>query len=117
MNDQKVYVGIDVSKDGLQVDPFDSGPPEVANNVRAIRSLVKRLRACGEVVICCEATGGYEKLLVAELMVTGIAVAVVNPKQVRDFARSKGILAKTDKIDARVKCFEIYLFPVFAIVC
>lgn len=102
MNDQKVYIGIDVSKDGLQVDPFDSGLSEIANDVGAIRSLVKRLQACGELVICCEATGGYEKLLVEELMAKGIAVAVVNPKQVRDFARSKGILAKTDKIDARV---------------
>ncbi len=53
-------------------------------------------------VVCCEATGGYEALLVRLLMEEGIAVALVNPKRVRDFAKSKGILAKTDKLDAGV---------------
>lgn len=102
MNRTEVYIGIDVSKDWLQVDKFDSRPSEVANNVRAIRALVKRLQGYGEPAICCEATGGYERLLVTELLRAGIEVAVANPKRVRDFARSKGILAKTDKIDAHV---------------
>jgi transposase len=102
MNSSSVYVGVDVSKALLQVDPFDNAAPEVPNTTRCIRALVRRLLAHGNVIVCCEATGGYQNLLVAELLAAEIKVAVVNPKQVRDFARSKGILAKTDKIDAHV---------------
>ena len=102
MNEEKVYIGIDVSKAILQVDIHDGKAVEVSNTTHAIRTLVKRLHAHCRAVVCCEATGGYEKRLVAELVDAGIPVAVLNPKRVRDYARSKGILAKTDVIDARV---------------
>jgi len=102
MNKSNNYLGVDVSKETLQVDVFDRKPCCLANTSADIKALVKRIKAHGDVIVCCEATGGYEKLLVAHLRAADIPVAVVVPKRVRDFARSKGILAKTDKIDARV---------------
>lgn len=102
MSNSKVYIGVDVAKASLEIDAFDHRRTDLPNTTQGIRSLIKRLQAHGEVMVCCEATGGYETLLVSELLNAKIAVAVVNPKQVRDFARSKGILAKTDKMDAKV---------------
>jgi transposase len=64
--------------------------------------LIERLGAVGAVHVICEATGGYERALVCALHQAGIAVSVINPRQVRDFARACGRLAKTDAIDARV---------------
>lgn len=96
------YVGIDVSKKNLEVDLADGKPTEVLNAPKAIESLIGRLKACGKVCVCCEATGGYEKLLVEACQKAGMPIAVIMPRRVRHFAMSKGILAKTDKIDARV---------------
>lgn len=100
MNNQTVYLGIDVSKQTLQIDPFDSKKTIIPNSKKALHSLIRRIKAQEGIMICCEATGGYERLLVTELLDAQIPVGVLNPKQVRDFAKSKGILAKTDKIDA-----------------
>ena len=99
---KRVYVGIDVSKASLQVDPVDGKATNVPNTPRGVRSLLRRFQTSKDWVLCCEATGGYEKLLAVEALAADIAITVLNPKQVRDFARSKGILAKTDKIDAAV---------------
>jgi transposase len=66
-----------------------------------MEKLLTELRPLGRVLVVVEATGGYERRLAGDLMSAGINVAIVNPRQARDFAKSRGELAKTDKIDAR----------------
>ncbi|ARM13497.1 IS110 family insertion sequence transposase protein [Rhizobium phaseoli Brasil 5] len=97
---QAFMVGIDVSKahfdvavEGKRVVRFDNDVPGRAALATAI---------AGAELVVVEATGGYEMALVRTLMAADIAVAVVNPRQVRDFARASGRLAKTDQVDARV---------------
>ena len=103
MNNDPVYIGIDVAKHSLEVAPFYKGPSEVSNTVKGIQSLFRRVKSWDKpVILCCEATGGYEQVLITQAHADGIPIAMVNPRQVRDYARSKGILAKTDKLDARV---------------
>lgn len=102
MKSQPVHLGIDVSKHSLELSPFDRGMPVVRNSVTGINQLIKRIRKSRHrIVVCCEATGSYEKLLCAMLLNAGIEVACANPARVRYFALSKGILAKTDPIDAK----------------
>ena len=103
MDEPEVWVGVDVSKDQLAVALRPSGEQfSLANDGRALRSLIKRLARvrCARIVV--EATGGYETLLVAGLQAAELPVVLVNPRWVRSFARSLGQLAKTDRIDARV---------------
>jgi transposase len=98
-----INVGIDVAKERLDVALLPSGKEfSERNDAGAIKRLVKRLEAlgCGRVVL--EASGGYETLLAGALGAAGLPVVVLNPRQVRDFARSTGELAKTDRIDARM---------------
>jgi len=99
----KPYIGIDVSKDRLDVAVGDSAQCfSVENTENGIEGLVKQMKALEPELIVMEATGGYERLCAAMLAAAGLALSVVNPRQVRDFAKSKGILAKTDRLDARV---------------
>lgn len=103
MSDEPVYIGIDVSKEALELSAFDRGASSVTNRSAGIRSLFRRIeKLATPVVLCCEATGGYERLLMGEALKREIPAVLLNPKRVRDFARSKGILAKTDRIDAAV---------------
>lgn len=103
MTTYESHIGIDVSKASLEVSPFDKGQPSVPNTLAGIRVLLGRLQKKNDsFMICCEATGGYERLLVEACHASDIPIAVVNARQVRDFAKSKGILAKTDAIDAKV---------------
>lgn len=103
MKREIVYVGIDVSKRSLDISPFDTGSRHINNTSSAITGLIRRIKANrGDVTVCCEATGGYERLLCSMLQHADIKVACINPSRVRDFAKSRGILAKTDKIDAWV---------------
>jgi transposase len=103
MEQQGTYVGVDVSKARLDVALRPGGELfSEANDQRAISRLVKRLKPLGCERIVVEATGGYETLLVGALYAAGLPVVVVNPRWVRNFARSIGQLAKTDAIDARV---------------
>jgi transposase len=97
------YVGIDVSKDALDValSP-ESKPFRVDNNRSGIQKLLAKLPTPGTCLITLEGSGGYERLVIAELLDRGHHVALVNPRQVRDFARGMGILAKTDALDATV---------------
>lgn len=99
----KHYIGIDVSKDRLDVAVGGSAQGlSVENTEAGIEALLKHLQGLDPVLIVMEATGGYERLCAAMLAAGGLALSVVNPRQVRDFAKSKGILAKTDRLDARV---------------
>ena len=97
------WVGIDVSKATLDVfvQPTAEQWP-VPNRAAAIEALVERLRGLEVERIVLEASGGYETQVVAALASAGLPVLVVNPRQVRDFARAIGQLAKTDRIDAQV---------------
>ena len=98
-----MLIGIDVAKAELVVAARPSGERwTVANDERGVRTLVERLRATAPTLVVLEATGGYELLCVAGLAAAGLPVVVVNPRQVRDFARATGQLAKTDRIDAEV---------------
>jgi transposase len=97
------WVGIDVSKATLDVCVQPSGAQWQAPNRQAqIETLVEQLAALAAERIVLEASGGYEALLVAALASRELPVVVVNPRQVRDFARATGQLAKTDRIDAQV---------------
>lgn len=100
---KETFIGIDVSQNQLDVHVLPKAVhftcPYDANGVA---SLVSRLQEEHPTVIIMEATGGYEITLAAELGAAGLPVAIVNPRQVRDFARGIGKLAKTDKIDAFV---------------
>ena len=98
-----VCVGIDVSKDQLDLatDPGD-GAHAFANNPDGHRQLLEHLQTLQVQAIVLEATGGYERAVVAAMLAAELPVIVVNPRQVRDFARATGKLAKTDRIDAAV---------------
>jgi transposase len=98
-----VFVGIDVSKEWLDVAVSSEGAVErFTNDEAGHRKLVEQVGGVKPELVVLEATGGYQTPVVTALVVAKLAVAVVNPRQVRDFARSLGKLAKTDAIDARV---------------
>jgi transposase len=98
-----MFVGIDVAKAELVVAVLPGNARwAVANDERGVRTLIERLRLEPPTLIVLEATGGYELLSVAALAAAGLPVVVVNPRQVRDFAKATGQLAKTDRIDAEV---------------
>jgi len=101
---QQGWIGIDVSKQWLEC--AGAGAPAQAqryrNEAAGIDALLAWLRAAPVGLVVLEATGGYETAVATALAGAAVPVAVVNPKQVREFARAKGILAKTDRIDAQV---------------
>lgn len=104
MSDISVVVGIDVAKDHLDV-AVQGGQLDVlryGNDVDGHSALAAALQPLGVGLVVMEATGGYEAALACALQASGLAVAVVNPRQARDFAKSMGFLAKTDGIDARL---------------
>jgi transposase len=99
----EVGVGIDVSKACLDVALGSQGELfSVANDCDGIRIIIQGLSKLSVARVVVEATGGLESAVVAELGLAGLPVVVVNPRQVRDFARAIGQLAKTDSLDARV---------------
>lgn len=99
----KVYVGIDVSSSSLDVAVLPHQEMyDVANDQQGVARLVDRLKNCDIELIVIEATGGYEIRVATELDDAGLPVVVVNPRQVRDFARAAGVLEKTDRIDAQI---------------
>lgn len=96
-----MFVGVDVAKAELVVSLRPSAERfTVANDEPGIHTLLARLRPLAPQLIVLEATGGYELLCVAGLVAATLPVVVVNPRQVRDFAKATGQLAKTDRIDA-----------------
>lgn len=104
----RVFVGVDVSKDALDVQilvphaPKDACAFSVPNSTAGIDTLHQNLKPYQVQLLVVESTGGYERRIAIELLTVGIAVAVVNPTRVRRFAEALGTLAKTDRIDARV---------------
>jgi transposase len=97
------FVGIDVAKHQLDVAirPGDE-VWQVANDPAGVIILITRLHTCQPELIVVEASGGYERPVTAALSAAGFPVAVINPRQARDFARGVGVLAKTDRLDAQV---------------
>lgn len=103
MEDTKVFTGIDVSKGTLDIAVRPDGKSmTVGNSDDGIKELAKYLKQISPTLVVFESTGGLEALAVSTLAAKGFAVAVVNPRQVRDFAKATGRLAKTDAIDAEV---------------
>lgn len=102
MSESSVVVGIDIAK--LHVDVAVSGTPALAerfaNDSEGHAAVIARLEPLAVELVVMEATGGYEAPLACALQAAGLAVAVVNPRQARDFAKAMGRLAKTDQIDA-----------------
>lgn len=95
------YVGIDVSKDHLDVHLRPTGEAFRAGTDEAgVAAVVARLVGAGPALVVLEATGGYEAPVAAALAAAGVPVAVVNPRQARRFAEATGRLAKTDRLDA-----------------
>lgn len=99
----EIFVGIDVSKATLDVHVLPSGEAWSVGNADAqIATLITRLKSLKPRLIVLEATGGLERRVVAALVAGKLPAVVVNPRQVRDFAKALGKLAKTDAIDASV---------------
>ena len=101
MNDQPtpVYAGLDIAKASLQLH-LQSKSYDLPNSPEGHAQLSKRLAAIPGVHLICEATGGYERAVVAALHAAALPLSVINPARVRQFARASGELAKTDPIDA-----------------
>ena len=99
---EQIFIGIDVSRDRLDahVRPSDESFA-VARDSEGLAALVERLRAFDPYLVVLEATGGFEVTVAAAVVAAEIPLAVVNPRQIRDFARATGQLAKTDALDAK----------------
>jgi transposase len=117
---EKCYVGIDVSKKILDVFilPFNKHF-QFKNDAKEIKNLKEKIKKCfPNSHIVMEATGGYEKMAAKVLTVSGLSVSIVNPRQIRDFAKALGKLAKTDKIDAQtIAMFNEKIQPNTNITC
>ena len=100
----KRVIGVDIASDKIDVhDTAGKLSGEVPNTHSAIdKTLASKLRNLDGVLVICEASGGYERVLVDRMQIAGIDVALANARQVRDFAKGHGLLEKTDRIDAAV---------------
>jgi transposase len=103
MEQSKIYVGIDVSKDRLDIAVHGADKRwSFTNDEGGIEQTVKCIKELSPVLVVLEATGGIELPVVASLGAAGVPVAVINPRQARDFGKATGKLAKTDALDAKV---------------
>src|SRR5436853_1056339 len=103
MSDMPCFVGIDVATAQLDIALPPSGERwAVPNDASGVLTLVDRVPALHPTLIVLEATGGLERAVTSALATAGLPVVVVNPRQVRDFARATGQLAKTDALDAQI---------------
>lgn len=101
--EHSLFIGIDVAKDHLDVHILPTGEAfRLPHDGPGLTTLLDRVRPLAPTLLVLEATGGYEIPVAATLAGAGLPVAVVNPRQVRDFARATGQLAKTDPLDAHV---------------
>lgn len=99
------WIGVDVSKGSLDIDSSETDvsiPPQLVNSSQGFKRLCKKLQSVNQPHIVVEATGGYEKPFLQHLQSKGIACSRINPAHSRHYAKSKGILAKTDPIDAKL---------------
>jgi transposase len=102
MSAPPLFAGVDVAKAQLAIALRPTGERwAVVNDAAGIAALVERLQARQPTLIVLEATGGSQRAVVAALAAAQLPVAVVNPRQARDFAKATGQLAKTDALDAR----------------
>lgn len=100
---EALYIGIDVSKANLDIDAYPRAHrTRFSNDETGRRQLVNELKNLQPKLVVLEATGGLESPIASELAIAGLAVAVINPRQARDFAKAIGVLAKTDQVDALV---------------
>ena len=97
-------IGVDVASDKLDLSASHDAVPDTIGNSRSAiqRKLIRKIKDKQNTLVVCEGTGGYEHCLVEAMHSAGIAVAIVNPRQVRDFAKGHGFLEKSDRIDARI---------------
>jgi transposase len=95
------YVGVDVSKDYLDVASSDGMVLRVSNDEQGHRELLKQFEPSAPTLVLMEATGGLERALAVELSAAGIALRIINARHVRHFAKATGLLAKTDRLDAQ----------------
>src|SRR5258708_6557790 len=104
MSEASVVVGMEVGKDQVDVSVLGAelGTEQFDNSSEGHTALAAALEPLKASLVVLEATGGYEAALVCALQAAGLAVVVINPKQARDFAKSMGRLAKTDRVDARM---------------
>lgn len=99
----EVFVGVDVSKDRLDVHVLPSGEAfAVSRDGEGVEMLAGRLKALEPALVVTEATGGFETILAAGLATAGLPLVVINPRQIRAFAQAVGLKAKTDPLDAAV---------------
>jgi len=99
----EIHIGIDIGKDALDICVYESGQYwQESNSEIGIRRLMNRLGRFSITRLLVEATGGYERALVEAAIAQSIPVVIVQPIQVRQFAKAQGVFAKTDKIDARL---------------
>lgn len=98
----ETWIGIDVAKDQLDLAVHGGKHWRARNDEAGVETVVTDVVALAPILVVLEATGGYERAVTAALAAKDLAVAVVNPRQVRDFAKATGVLAKTDELDARV---------------
>jgi len=99
---EQTYIGIDVSKDRLDVHVRPSEEAfAVGRDGEGLAALIERVGMLDPYLVVLEATGGFELTVAAALVAAGVPLAVVNPRQIRDFARATGQLAKTDALDAK----------------
>lgn len=106
MGEEKVYLGIDVGKELLEAAVAGQPSRSFLNQKSGYRKLKQWVAGLGPAVVqvVCEASGGYERALIAALQQSGIAVSLVQASRVRQFARASGLWAKTDRIDAQLLC-------------
>ena len=103
MKSNTICFGIDVARATLDVAVSSAGELEtLSNDPHGHQKLIDMIQEHDDVTVCLEATGGIERRLVETLGQRGVAMSIVNPRQIRDFARAAGQLAKTDAIDARI---------------
>jgi transposase len=97
------FIGIDVARDRLDVHIIPGGKNFfVTRDAKGLAVLIRRIRKHEAPLVCLEATGGYEMEVVSALADAGLHTVVMNPRQVRDFAKATGRLAKTDRLDAEI---------------
>lgn len=107
MNNQNTttWIGVDISKKELEIHCYDSAfklPVTAANTKLGINKIISKLKNCDNPHLVFEATGGYEKHLLVLLQSEGVKASRISPSLARNFAKAKGLLAKTDSIDAQI---------------